>query len=114
MQRQSQYSLVRRILFPYSGEELLTRKQGLRVIGVWALFFSCGLFLCTLPMALAFMGTTSPLRIGMFLLIAFFSEVVIFGALAWLVVIMNNRSAQFLLQRKAAGTGSTNGGRYGS
>jgi hypothetical protein len=114
MQRQPRYTLVRRILFPYSGEEPLTRKQGLRVIGVWALFFSCALFLCTLPMALAFMGTTSTMRIVMFLLITFFSEVVIFGALAWLVVIMNNRSAQFMLQRKAAGTGSTNGGRYGS
>jgi len=105
---------MRRILFPYSGEEALTRKQGSRVIGVWALFFSCALFLGTLPMALAFMGTASTTRIVMFLLITFFSEVIIFGLLAWLVVIVNNRSAQIMQQRKAAGTGSTNGGRYGS
>jgi len=114
MQSQPRYTLVRRILFPYSGEEPLTRRQGLRVIGVWALFFSCGLFLCTLPMALAFIGTASTMRIVMFLLITFIAEAVIFGGFAWLVVIMNNRSAQIMLQRKAAGTGSTNGGRYGS
>lgn len=54
------------------------------------------------------------MRIAGFLLIAFFSEFIIFGALAWLVVIMNNRAAQIMLQRKAARAGSTNGGRYGS
>jgi hypothetical protein len=114
MQKQPQYSLPRRILFPYSGAEPLTWKQGLRVISIWAVFFSCALFLCTLPIALAYVGSAPIMRITGFLLIAFFSEVVIFGALAWLVVIINNRAAQIMLQRKAAGTGSTNGGRYGS
>ena len=114
MQKQPRYPLMRRILFPYSGEERLTLKQGLRVIGSWALFFSCALSLCTLPIVLAYVGSTPIMRIVGFLLIAFFSEVVIFGALAWLVVIMNNQAAQIMLQRKAARTGSTNGGRYGS
>lgn len=114
MQRQTRYTLLRRILFPYSGEEPLTRKQGLGVIGVWALFFSCILSLCTLPIALAFVGTAPTMRITVFLLLTFFSEFIIFGALAWLVVIMNNRAAQIMLQRKAARTGSANGGRYGS
>ncbi len=114
MQKQPRYSLPRRILFPYSGEEPLTRKQGLRIIGIWALFFSCALFVCTFPIALAYVGSAPIMRIAGFLLITFFSEVVIFAALAWLVVAMNNRAAQIILQRKAARTGSTNGGRYGS
>ena len=115
MQKQQlRFALLRRVLFPYSGVEALTRKQALRVIGTWALFFSCALFLCTLPIALAYVGTAPIMRIATFLLIAFFSEVVIFGALAWLVVIVNNRAAQIMSQRKAARTGSTNGGRYGS
>jgi hypothetical protein len=105
---------MRRILFPYNGEELLTRKQGLRLIGVWALFFSFTLLVCTIPFTLAFVGTAPWTRIVFILLLAFFSGVVIFGALAWLVVIMNNRAVQIMQQRKAARTSSTNGGRYGS
>ncbi|MBV9614702.1 MAG: hypothetical protein JO031_04495 [Ktedonobacteraceae bacterium] len=113
MHKQTRHSLLRRILFPYSGEEPLTRKQALHVIGIWALFFSCALFLCTLPIALAFVGSAPITRIAAFLLIAFLSEVFIFGSLAWFVVMVNNRAAR-ILQHKAARTGSTNGGRYGS
>jgi hypothetical protein len=105
---------MRRILFPYSGEEPLTRKQGLRLIGVWALFFAFVMLLGTVPFTLAFAGTAPWTSIVFILLIAFFSGVVIFGALAWLVVIMNNRAAQIMQQRKAARTSSTSGGRYGS
>jgi amino acid transporter len=114
MQRRSRNSLLRRILFPYTGEEALTRRQGLRVIGVWALFFSFAMLLCTTPFTLAYVGVASSTRIVLILLIAFFSGVVIFGALAWLVVVMNNRAVQIIQQRKAAGTSSTSGGRYGS
>ncbi len=112
MQRRSRNSLLRRILFPYTGEEMLTRRQGLRVIGIWALFFSFAMLLCTTPFTLAFVGAASPNRIVLILLIAFFSGVVIFGALAWFVVVMNNRAVQIMQQR--AGTSNTSGGRYGS
>ena len=114
MQRQPQYSLMRRLLFPYSGEEPLTRKQGLRVIGIWALFFSFTLLVCTVPFTLAFVGTAPWARIVFILLLAFFSGVVIFGALAWFVVIMNNKAVQIMQQRRVARTSSTSGGRYGS
>ncbi|HEV2655322.1 MAG TPA: hypothetical protein VGT82_10195 [Ktedonobacteraceae bacterium] len=114
MQRGPRNSLLRRILFPYTGEETLTRKQGLRTIGVWALFFSLTMLVCTTPFTLAYIGVASWTRIVFILLVAFFSGVVIFGALAWLVVIMNNRAVQIIQQRKAARTDSTSGGRYGS
>ncbi len=114
MQRRPRNSVLRRILFPYTGEERLTRKQGLRMIGVWALFFSFTMLLCTAPFTLAYIGVASWTRIVFILLFAFLSGVVIFGALAWLVVVMNNRAVQIMQQRKAARTSSTSGGRYGS
>jgi hypothetical protein len=114
MQRRARNSLLRRILFPYTGEETLTRKQGLRVIGIWALFFSLVMLLCTTPFTLAYIGVASWSRIVFILLVAFLSGVVIFGALAWLVVVMNNRAVRIMQRQRAARASSTNGGRYGS
>lgn len=114
MQRQeARYPLLRRILFPYSAEEPLTRKQGLRVVGVWMLLFLCPMLLCIFPLTLAVVGLASWMKVTFLLLIVFLSGVVIFCVLAWLVVVINNRAAQ-IQQQKAARTGSTNGGRYGS
>ena len=116
MQSQRRYTLVRRILFPYSGKEPLTRRQGLGVIFTWGMFFSFLLVLCTLPMVLL-LGAHSlhftARIIAEFMLIAFLSGVVIFGVLGWLVVAMSNRAARIMQDRNAMKT-NTNGGRYGS
>lgn len=115
--QQPRYHLVRRLLFPYSGEEQLTRSQGLRVIAVWALFFSFALSFCTLPVTLlASTGTFNLNRTLFLLLISFLSGVVVFGSLAWIVVAMSNRAARIIQARKGKGmqAKTSSGGRYGS
>lgn len=113
MQKRPRYSLMRRILFPYSGEEQLTRTQGLRVIAVWAVFFSTILLFCTFPIT-AVAGAFTWHRMTLLLLISFLSGVLIFGGLAWVVVTMSNRAVRITEARKAARADSTSGGRYGS
>lgn len=104
---------LRQLLFPYSGEEPLTRTQGLRVIVVWALFFSAALLFCTFPVTLV-AGAFTWHRITLLLLISFLSGVVVFGSLAWVVVAMSNRAAHIIQSRKNARPQTPGGGRYGS
>lgn len=111
MQSRSRYTLMRRILFPYSGEEPLSRAQGLRVIAAWILVFAPGMSLFTLLVAVV---ATLPLqKTLLLLLLSFLSGVVIFGILSWLVVAMSNRAARIFQARRATRT-SISGGRYGS
>lgn len=113
MQSQPHYSLLRRILFPYSGKEPLTHIQGLVVIVSWGVFFALILSFCSFPLALAMLlRTRGPHVVELFMLIAFLSGAVIFGMLGWLVVAMNNRAARTIQQRNASQS-STNGGRHG-
>jgi len=92
------FLLFRRLLFPYTGEEPLTRAQGRRVIVSWALVFSLVLSFATLP-AILIIKTVSMQELALILLLTFLTGVVIFGAMAWFVVIMVNRSARFVQQR---------------
>ena len=92
------FLLFRRLLFPYTGEEPLTRAQGRRVIVSWALVFSLALSVATLP-AILIIKTVSMQELALILLLTFLTGVVIFGAMAWFVVIMVNRSARFVQQR---------------
>ena len=48
MQHKPRYMLMRRILFPYSGEQPLSLKQSLRVMLAWMLVFPLGMSLLTL------------------------------------------------------------------
>jgi hypothetical protein len=73
----------------------------MRVIVTWALFFSITLLFCSFPVTLV-VGTINPHRIVLLLLISFFSGVVVFGSLAWVVVSMSNRAARILRARKNA------------
>lgn len=113
---------LRRLLFPYSGEEPLTRAQGTRVIVTWAIFFPVVLMVGTLPFVL-FAKNASLQGIVLLLLLIFLAGVALFGGLAWLVVFTINRSARiFQAQRARWSTTSTSsvsnnnpsGGRYGS
>lgn len=92
------FLLFRHLLFPYSGEEPLTRAQGRRVIVSWALFFSLVLSVATLPIILI-IKAVSVQELALILLLTFLTSVVIFGAMAWFVVIMVNRCARFVQQR---------------
>jgi ABC-type transport system involved in multi-copper enzyme maturation permease subunit len=111
MQTQPRFRLARRILFPYSGAEPLSRQQSLRVIVAWAVVFTLPMLLCTLFAGLLVAAPVG--RVLVLLLIIALVGIVLFGVSAWFVVRMTNRSAR-LRQQDATRTGSTSGGRYGS
>lgn len=92
------FLLFRRLLFPYTGEEPLTRAQGRRVVISWALFFSLVLSIATLLTVLA-IKAVSVQELAWILLLTFLASMVIFAAMAWFVVIMVNRCARFAQQR---------------
>lgn len=93
------FSLVRQILFPYSGEEPLSLKQGLRVVLAWMLVFPLPLSLVTMLITLlAGFGLQGIL--GRFIF-AFLSGAFIFGMLSLLIVVMSNRAAHIRQAWKA-------------
>ncbi|GCE26227.1 hypothetical protein KDA_17110 [Dictyobacter alpinus] len=111
------FKLARRILFPYTGEEPLTRAQEVKVIISWATIFPIMLVVCTLPLVALFSSNASLQRVALFLLLVFVGGIAIFGLMAWFVVLMVNRSArlfQLHMAKKSAGTSNISGGRYGS
>jgi RsiW-degrading membrane proteinase PrsW (M82 family) len=97
MQNPARYTLIRRILFPYNGEEPLSRAQGLRVILTWALLIPLFMSLC--PLAVSIVLSLSLQKTLLFLLWAFLSGVFIFGLLALIVVSMSNRAAHIRQER---------------
>ena len=114
-QQRPRYTLFRRLLFPYSGEEALTFKQSLRVLLAWMIIFPVVLSLC--PVSLMVVFAYSLQKIGTLFLFAFFSGFFIFGGLGLLVVIVNNQSARIRQRRqsqRATRMSNTSGGRHGS
>ena len=104
MLERPRFLLFRRLLFPYSGEEPLTRAQGYHVIVTWALFFSLVLCVATLPIVLV-IKAVSVQELALILLLTFLANIVIFGSMAWFVVLMVNRCARFVQrQNQRAGT----------
>ena len=99
MQNQQHYGLMRRILFPYSGEEMLSAKQALRVIFSWALAFPLVMSLITLLIAVIASFTLQ--KTLLFFAFSFLSGFCIFGILAWVIVSMSNRSARIRQAWKA-------------
>lgn len=108
------YKLMRRLFFPYSGEEPLSHRQILRVVLTWALSFPLILSLCAVPVTLALMQTITWQKTVLFFLLTFFSGVVIFGSLACLVVYTINRAARIYQRRKQTSSNTNGGSRYGS
>ena len=93
MQHAPRYMLMRRILYPYSGEEPLSLRQGLRVVLAWMLFFP--LCMCLLTLAIAVIGSFTLQRMVMLLIFVSLSGVFIFGTLGLLIVSMGNKAARF-------------------
>ncbi len=92
MQHTSRYRLMRRILYPYTGEQPLSLKQNLRVLLAWMLFFPVCLSLLTL--AIALIGSFTVQKTVALLIFTFLSGVFIFGLLGLLVVSMSNKAAR--------------------
>jgi len=99
MQTIPRYRLMRRLLFPYSGEEPLTLKQGLRVILAWMLLFP--LIMSLLVLGMSVVGGSGVSRALEVFAFAFISGACIFGLLGLLIVWVNNRSARIRRAWKA-------------
>jgi len=92
MQHRPRYRLMRRILYPYNGEQPLSLKQSLRVLLGWMLFFPLTMFLLALVLTIIL---SYPLqKIVLFVIISFFSGVFIFGLFGLLIVTMSNKAAR--------------------
>ncbi len=92
------YSLVRRVLFPFSGEETLSTKQSLRVIMAWAMLFTVPMVLCTAVSAV--LVAASLTKAVILLVSVILGGMIIFGLSAWAVVVANNRSVRIRQQSK--------------
>jgi len=91
-QSQQHYSLVRRILFPFSGEEPLSLGQGTRVVLAWALLFP--LIMSVITLLIAVLASFTLPKTVLFFAFTFLSGFCIFGILGLIVVSMSNRSAR--------------------
>jgi hypothetical protein len=99
MQHRPRYRLMRRILYPYDGEQPLSLKQSLRVMLGWMLFFPACISLLILPVAVFASYTLQ--RALVLLIFAFLSSAFFFGILGSLIVSMGNKAARFRQARKA-------------
>jgi len=99
MQSQQHYGLMRRILFPFSGEEPLSPRQGTRVVLAWALLFP--LIMSIITLLIAILASFTLLKTVLFFAFTFFSGFCIFGILGLIVVSMSNRSARIRQTWKA-------------
>jgi len=83
---------MRRILFPYNGEQPLSLKQSLRVLLAWMLFFP--LTMALLALVLSIIELYPVQKIVFFVILSFISGVFIFGLFGLLVVTMSNKAAR--------------------
>jgi hypothetical protein len=83
---------MRRILFPYSGEQPLSLKQNLRVMLAWVLFFPLGMSLLTLTITV--IGSYPVQKMVILVIFTFLSGVFVFGLLGLLVLGMSNKAAR--------------------
>jgi hypothetical protein len=83
---------MRRILYPYNGEQPLSLKQSLRVLLAWMLFFP--LTMAVLALVLTIIEFYPIQKIVLFVVLSFLAGVFIFGLFGLLVVTMSNKAAR--------------------
>ena len=92
MQLRPRYRLMRRILYPYNGEQPLSLKQSLRVLLAWMLFFPLTMSLLALVLSIILFYPVQ--KIVLFVIISFLSGVFVFGLFGLLIVTMGNKAAR--------------------
>ncbi len=92
MQHRPRYRLMRRILYPYSGEQPLSLRQSLRVLLAWMLFFPMTMSLLALVLTIIELYPLQ--KIVLFVVLSFFSGVFIFGLFGLLIVTLSNKAAR--------------------
>jgi len=83
---------MRRILYPYNGEQPLSLKQSLRVLFGWMLFFP--LTMALLALVLTIIELYPLQKIVLFVILSFFAGVFIFGLFGLLIVTLSNKAAR--------------------
>ncbi len=92
MQLRPRYRLMRRILYPYSGEQPLSLKQSIRVLLGWMLFFPLTMSLLALVLTIVELYPLQ--KIILYVILSFLVGVFIFGLFGLLVVTMSNKAAR--------------------
>ena len=92
MQHRPRYRLMRRILYPFSGEQPLSLKQSLRVLLGWMLFFP--LTMAILALVLSIIVLYPLQKIVLYVILSFLLGVFIFGLFGLLVVTLSNKAAR--------------------
>ena len=92
MQHRPRYRLMRRILYPYSGEQPLSLKQGMRVLLGWMLFFPLTMALLALVVAIVELYPLQ--KIILYVILSFLAGVFIFGLFGLLIVTLSNKAAR--------------------
>ncbi|HYX48919.1 MAG TPA: hypothetical protein VE843_04215 [Ktedonobacteraceae bacterium] len=92
MQHRPRYRLMRRILYPYSGEQPLSLKQSMRVLLGWMLFFPLTMSLLALVLTIVELYPLQ--KILLYVIFSFLAGVFIFGLFGLLVVTMSNKAAR--------------------
>ena len=92
MQHRPRYRLMRRILYPYNGEQPLSLKQSMRVLLGWMLFFPVTMSLLALVLTIIELYPVQ--KIMLYVILSFLAGVFIFGLFGLLVVTMSNKAAR--------------------
>jgi hypothetical protein len=92
MQHRPRYRLLRRILYPYSGEQPLSLKQSLRVLLGWMLFFPLTMSILALVLSIIVLYPLQ--KIVLYMILSFLLGVFIFGLFGLLVVTLSNKAAR--------------------
>lgn len=89
----------RNYFFPFTGEEEITTTQQQRYILRWSLFFG-GLFTLSIAPVLIMLKEVSAQVFFLTLLVTFIAIAILFGLMAWFVMLMLNRSVRIRQQWK--------------
>jgi|SRR3974390_2590085 hypothetical protein len=92
MQLRPRYRLLRRILFPYEGDQPLSMKQSVRVMLGWMIFFPLTMSLVALVMSIILLYPLQ--KIVLYVIVSFLMGVFIFGLFGLLVISMSNKAAR--------------------
>ncbi len=92
MRTTRRFPFMRRLLFPYSGEDALSLRQSARVMLAWAILLPLIMSLLITPVAF-WIDSAWPHVLSM-LVFAFLSGMGIFGILGLLIIVVNNQSAR--------------------
>lgn len=92
MQHRPRYRFMRRILFPYEGDQPLSLKQSVRVMLGWMVFFPLTMSLLALVLSIILVYPLQ--KIVLYVIVTFLLGVFIFGLFGLLVITMSNKAAR--------------------